>query len=258
MKALVSLALLMMAMAYLGEIHSSLPARVNAQEGVVCRGPPKIGPVECKAAFKRYYYDEESETCKLFIYGGCGATKNNFNSMEECQKTCPPGRDVCQLPKKTGRCKITPRPPWQRTRYFFNVDSQECEKFIFGGCGGTQTTFLQSKSAKKDVNPMYVNCRRTLATVGPVILSTSSMSIAKNVRSLSMEAAEETQTTFLQSKTAKKDVNPSMYVNCRRRLAPVGPVILISSSMSIPKDARHLPMVAAMETQTTFTHCSTV
>jgi len=140
-------------MAYLGEIHSSLPARVNAREGVVCRGPPKIGPLECKAAFKRYYYDEESETCKLFIYGGCGATKNNFNSMEECQKTCPPGRDVCQMPKKTGRCKITPGTPWQRTRYFFNVDSQECEKFIFGGCGGNANNFPSKQICKERCEP---------------------------------------------------------------------------------------------------------
>jgi len=126
-----------------------------------------------------------------------------------------------------------------------------------------RTTLTQWKNAKRRAyrGEMYVNCRKKMSAVRLLagrLLGTSSTSIAKNVRSLSMEAAEETQTTFLQSKTAKKDVNPSMYVNCRRRLAPVGPVILISSSMSIPKDARHLPMVAAMETQTTFTHCSTV
>jgi len=144
MKVLLSLAL-MMATACLGELHSLFPslvrARINTPSGTVCRGPPETS--RCKASFKRYYFDVESETCKGFIYGGCGGNKNNFDSMEECLETCLFKWNVCELSPKSGPCKES------LTRYFFNVDSQECERFTYGGCGGNGNNFLSMRDCKE-------------------------------------------------------------------------------------------------------------
>ncbi len=36
----------------------------------------------------------------------------------------------CVLPKETGKCKA------YFVRYFFNVETNQCENFVYGGCGG--------------------------------------------------------------------------------------------------------------------------
>ncbi|KIH46312.1 Kunitz/Bovine pancreatic trypsin inhibitor domain protein [Ancylostoma duodenale] len=54
-----------------------------------CKGPPvALGGVKCKASMKRYFYDENKGRCVKFTYGGCGATRNNFETMKECRETC--------------------------------------------------------------------------------------------------------------------------------------------------------------------------
>merc|ERR1711874_570194 len=50
-----------------------------------CNAPPSVtGP--CKAAFRRFTYDRG--VCKELLYGGCGATRNLFITLEECQQFC--------------------------------------------------------------------------------------------------------------------------------------------------------------------------
>ncbi|PIO14538.1 hypothetical protein AB205_0191710 [Aquarana catesbeiana] len=53
---------------------------------LVCEQPRDPGP--CKAHVKRYYYDQETDTCKDFIYGGCEGNRNNFKTEEECKRIC--------------------------------------------------------------------------------------------------------------------------------------------------------------------------
>uniref|UniRef100_A0A673B5K1 BPTI/Kunitz inhibitor domain-containing protein n=1 Tax=Sphaeramia orbicularis TaxID=375764 RepID=A0A673B5K1_9TELE len=50
--------------------------------------PYLTGP--CRAYFRRYYYDTNSKTCKVFIYGGCKGNLNNFETMSKCLQTCQP------------------------------------------------------------------------------------------------------------------------------------------------------------------------
>lgn len=42
----------------------------------------------CRAAFPRFYYDVTNQTCKMFVYGGCGGNDNNFNTEQECYNAC--------------------------------------------------------------------------------------------------------------------------------------------------------------------------
>uniref|UniRef100_A0A8C8A9R1 BPTI/Kunitz inhibitor domain-containing protein n=1 Tax=Otus sunia TaxID=257818 RepID=A0A8C8A9R1_9STRI len=44
-------------------------------------------------------------------------------------------QDFCYLPSVCGSCKALFR------RFFFNASSQQCEEFIYGGCGGNRNNF---------------------------------------------------------------------------------------------------------------------
>ena len=41
-------------------------------------------PGNCFAAIPKYYYDQQSNSCKEFIWGGCGGTIP-FETMFECE-----------------------------------------------------------------------------------------------------------------------------------------------------------------------------
>ena len=43
---------------------------------------------ECHVYTTRYYFDFEEKECKPFEYTGCGANRNNFNSLRDCYNQC--------------------------------------------------------------------------------------------------------------------------------------------------------------------------
>ncbi|XP_074545897.1 kunitz-like toxin PcKuz3 [Halichoeres trimaculatus] len=52
----------------------------------ICLLAPETGP--CKAFAERFFFNSTSNTCEIFVYGGCGGNKNKFLSMEKCMKRC--------------------------------------------------------------------------------------------------------------------------------------------------------------------------
>ncbi|KJH47397.1 Kunitz/Bovine pancreatic trypsin inhibitor domain protein [Dictyocaulus viviparus] len=52
----------------------------------ICVEPLSQG--DCDSAHLRYYYDRETDTCRLFYYSGCKGNNNNFGSLNDCQKLC--------------------------------------------------------------------------------------------------------------------------------------------------------------------------
>lgn len=42
----------------------------------------------CRASKPRFYYKADTNECKDFIYGGCGANGNIFVFREDCEKLC--------------------------------------------------------------------------------------------------------------------------------------------------------------------------
>jgi len=153
MKVLLSLALTMMATACLGEIHSLAPARINAREGVLCRGPPQTS--QCLLYIDAYHYDVESGTCKYHVFGGCGGTKNNFFSMKECQKTCHPTAELCRGPPESGPqyCKA------YIDAYHYDVESGTCKHHVYGGCGATKNNFFSMEECERTCDPTAEVCR---------------------------------------------------------------------------------------------------
>uniref|UniRef100_A0A8C9PBS1 Kunitz-type protease inhibitor 2 n=1 Tax=Spermophilus dauricus TaxID=99837 RepID=A0A8C9PBS1_SPEDA len=51
-----------------------------------CAAKAVTGP--CRAAFLRWYYDAEKNSCDNFIYGGCRGNKNSYLSKEACMQRC--------------------------------------------------------------------------------------------------------------------------------------------------------------------------
>lgn len=42
----------------------------------------------CKALFRRFFFNASSQQCEEFIYGGCGGNRNNFETEGECFQAC--------------------------------------------------------------------------------------------------------------------------------------------------------------------------
>lgn len=53
---------------------------------LACTQPKRIGV--CKAAIKKWYYNNWKKTCEVFYWGGCDPNDNNFPSKQECEETC--------------------------------------------------------------------------------------------------------------------------------------------------------------------------
>ncbi|XP_035222092.1 papilin-like [Stegodyphus dumicola] len=115
---------------------------------ITAHGPCQLARVKgkCKGFFKRYYFEYETFKCESFFYGGCGGNANNFETKEQCMKTCYPLflaeiEDPCELLPEKGPC------PSKVERYYYNGKS--CEKFIYGGCGGNTNNFKTKEDCMK-------------------------------------------------------------------------------------------------------------
>ncbi|GFO35483.1 tissue factor pathway inhibitor [Plakobranchus ocellatus] len=122
----------------------------------VCSQPKKTG--RCRAAVTRFYFDAATGTCKSFIYGGCDANLNNFQTKEACERRCelyltsvdrsiPSGRtqnngreseeevDLCGLLPDKGNCE------GYNIKYYYNNALRRCVSFVYGGCQGNENRF---------------------------------------------------------------------------------------------------------------------
>jgi len=52
----------------------------------LCQLKPAVG--KCRASIRRFYYDEKTNTCKPFFWGGCGGNANKFKTRAACAMLC--------------------------------------------------------------------------------------------------------------------------------------------------------------------------
>ncbi|VDP21130.1 unnamed protein product [Soboliphyme baturini] len=151
---------------------SCISAKMYDQK-MQCFLPPEKGP--CRASIPKWYYDGKTEKCLTFIYGGCGGNGNNFETIKECQecaesvpKTTPLSVSSehfsissCQLPVERGPCRAN------LLRWFFNVASQRCEVFAFGGCDGNGNNFEDKEICESHCNAKETYDKRTQCLLSP-------------------------------------------------------------------------------------------
>ncbi|KAE8585573.1 hypothetical protein XENTR_v10021361 [Xenopus tropicalis] len=115
-----------------------------------CLPEAVTGP--CRAAFERWWYNPNTQTCENFTYGGCKGNLNNHIGEEVCMNKCagvtaemsndilPPSKRMAEAnsdPACTGKgvignCRAS------FPRWYFDAESQNCISFTYGGCGGTE------------------------------------------------------------------------------------------------------------------------
>ncbi|XP_061452144.1 kunitz-type protease inhibitor 2 [Rhineura floridana] len=79
-----------------GHRHEPGDDRIGFKE--FCAAPQAVGP--CRASFPRWYFDTETRTCKMFIYGGCGGNKNNYVFEEHCLSQCTGDGAITEEPEE--------------------------------------------------------------------------------------------------------------------------------------------------------------
>ncbi|KAJ1352069.1 hypothetical protein KIN20_008258 [Parelaphostrongylus tenuis] len=65
------------------------------EDGDPCSEVLVIG--EGDASLTRYYYDEETRTCRKFTYKGSKGNANNFLSVKDCEQMCPVIVNPCRI-----------------------------------------------------------------------------------------------------------------------------------------------------------------
>ena len=58
---------------------------------------------------------------------------------------------ICSLPPKTGPCRA------QIPRYYHNIETGECETFIYGGCQGNANNFRTKEECEEKCGELIMN-----------------------------------------------------------------------------------------------------
>ncbi|XP_055847560.1 papilin isoform X2 [Episyrphus balteatus] len=109
-----------------------------------CEQPMDNGP--CQGNFERWFYDNQTDTCQRFMYGGCKGNKNNYATEHACNYHCrQPGvhKEFCSLQKETGNCD------GNHARWHFSENDKKCLPFYYSGCGGNKNNFQNLESCEE-------------------------------------------------------------------------------------------------------------
>nr|CAB3262578.1 uncharacterized protein LOC100180559 [Phallusia mammillata] len=114
----------------------------------VCLLPRDSGP--CRGRFPKYHFNQHTQACELFTYGGCEGNANNFETPAQCQQMCDPEyppqttpieserRNLpykCRFPRREGPCKAL------MPRFYYDSAEDRCKLFNYGGCQGNANRF---------------------------------------------------------------------------------------------------------------------
>ncbi|NAV32997.1 BPTI/Kunitz-type proteinase inhibitor domain-containing protein, partial [Klebsiella pneumoniae] len=143
-----------------GAVSAHFPFSVIKREALVLAGAGNSsGPVPARECLKRpdrqrcapqhvrWFYDAKKNNCFTFNYGGCGGNLNHFGGYEACMGSCMNEPvNICTLPALQGGCKV-----WE-PRWAYSSLHQQCQSFIYGGCGGNENNF-ESRETCEEICP---------------------------------------------------------------------------------------------------------
>ncbi|XP_023217510.1 boophilin-H2-like [Centruroides sculpturatus] len=149
--------------------------------GLIKKGP-------CHRLTIRFYYNVFTRDCLLFVYGGCGGNRNNFQTLEECRRFCAPSmftnfkvytvfswqlhfKLICRFhdgivspPSNKDKWYVIfgqiKKGPCHRLtiRFYYNVFTRDCLLFVYGGCGGNRNNFQTLEECRRFCAPsMFTN-----------------------------------------------------------------------------------------------------
>nr|QKV49749.1 tissue factor pathway inhibitor 2 [Blarina brevicauda] len=130
------LGLLLLPLLLKGNALSDATEAKPVNNAEVCLLPLDVGP--CRALIPSYYYDRYTQSCRLFMYGGCEGNTNNFETLEDCKDACwriEKVPKVCRLDINEERCGKSTE------EYFFDLSTMTCEKYRSDGCQGNGNQF---------------------------------------------------------------------------------------------------------------------
>ncbi|XP_051792069.1 tissue factor pathway inhibitor 2 isoform X2 [Erpetoichthys calabaricus] len=149
----------------------------------ICLLPKDDGP--CRAILSRYYYNRYTQQCEEFEYGGCEGNANNFETFEDCEKTCWMIKKVpkiCRLEADEGPCRALLK------IYFYNFTSMACEPFYYGGCYGNDNRFDNRASCLSFCSPQT---EIPSICIGPVDPGSCSASVTRYYYDIKLKACKE-------------------------------------------------------------------
>ena len=95
-------------------------------EEEICNKPKVTGV--CHLNLQRWYFNKNTRMCHQFTYSGCEGNSNNFETEEDCRRSCNAKEvEPCVLPFESGTCNDF------KIFWYFNKDSKECVRFYYGG-----------------------------------------------------------------------------------------------------------------------------
>nr|CAD7588891.1 unnamed protein product [Timema genevievae] len=131
-----------------------------------CILPRVVGP--CSGSIQQWYYEQHSDSCEEFDYGGCQGNANRFNDRQECEESCKRGVpeittagprvlepktdnslsvfqpvDICLTHVDPGPCR------GQNSAWYFDYSSLSCQAFVYGGCGGNANRFESEEQCER-------------------------------------------------------------------------------------------------------------
>ncbi len=168
-----------------GEPYEVTDKAAHVKSEYCLRGPILDGERECRAAFPRFTFNPETLSCERYLYGGCGASQNVFNSQEECAAACFHGEPIVAPPPATPKgggtyavtqtrgiggpaaadataitypdediCQLPPVTPglfaclMHKPMWTYDAKQAKCVEYVYGGCRGTKNLFATEDDCK--------------------------------------------------------------------------------------------------------------
>jgi len=114
----------------------------------------------CEVYNERWTYNPYTGICEPFKACEYGGNSNSFRTEDECYLACP--REVCGEPVDVGPCRSMSVVP----QYHYDIVTNECNIFNWGGCFGNGNKFRLCESCEEKCKAIPMNLELGTTTLG--------------------------------------------------------------------------------------------